>query len=538
MPPHAPGRPIIVRERKTPVKVVPLTTLVLCICLCAATESPAQPRVGALAIDERQGDRYGWAVDYETTAAAQDAALRECGAGCSVVLTFGRCGAFAADQDAESTAVGWAESYASAEGARQTALAECHSRGGSGCVVRAWGCNGQVIEESLGLNRAARRQIQEGLRSAGFDPGGADGLFGPRTRAAIRNWQLSRDGRVTGYLDSAAAEALQSESARVGPATTTAATQVPPAVPAAQQPASGNTPSPTAPAAAPELEGLFWQSIMNSTNPAEFEAYLAQFPNGVFRALAQARLAALRAPAADPPEPAGTRVGGAGSRVSGGRASGTAAGSPVAAASDVGLRPGDVFRDCAVCPEMVVLPGARLALGRYEVTVWEYQAFASATGGGAAGGCGTSDNDGDWRDPGFPQTDRHPVTCLSWYDAQAYVSWLSRTTKARYRLPTEAEWERAALKSEPGCYDDRTGIRGTCPVGSYDSNEIGLSDMVGNLWEWTEDCYGNGCGRRVLRGGSWRSIAGDLRPGARGGSRRDADVRTNSAGFRVSRRLP
>ena len=64
---------------------------------------------GALAVDERQGDRWGWAVDYETAAAARAAALGECGAGCSAVLTFNRYAAYAADQDADSTAVvGWA----------------------------------------------------------------------------------------------------------------------------------------------------------------------------------------------------------------------------------------------------------------------------------------------------------------------------------------------------------------------------------------------------------------------------------------------
>ena len=82
-----------------------------------------------------------------------------------------------------------------------------------------------------------------------------------------------------------------------------------------------------------------------------------------------------------------------------------------------------MFRDCDVCPEMVVMPGGDPALGRYEVTVGEYRAFASATGVGAGECIG-----GSWRDPGFPQTDRHPVTCVSWNDAQAYVSWLSRTT--------------------------------------------------------------------------------------------------------------
>ena len=93
---------------------------------------------------------------------------------------------------------------------------------------------------------------------------------------------------------------------------------------------------------------------------------------------------------------------------------------------------------------MVVQAGGTLAMGRYEVTVGEYRAFASATGGGAGGGCTTFGGGDSWRDPGFAQTDRHPVTCVSWDDAQAYVSWLSRTTGVTYRLPTEAEWDRAA----------------------------------------------------------------------------------------------
>ena len=194
-------------------------------------------------------------------------------------------------------------------------------------------------------------------------------------------------------------------------------------------------------------------------------------------------------------------------------------------------RPGEVFRDCAECPEMVVLAGGNLAMGRYEVTVGEYRAFASAPGGGG------NDCVADlWLNP-IPQTetDRHPVTCVSWDDAQAYVSWLSRTTGVTYRLPTEAEWDRAAAGSQAGCYRDRTGNGGTCPVGSYGSNAAGLSDMVGNLLEWTEDCWEGDCGRRVLRGGSWFDDAEDLRPGARFGYR--AGFRFDLYGFRVSRTL-
>ena len=332
-------------------------------------------------------------------------------------------------------------------------------------------------EAALGLDRAARRRIQRGLAAAGFDPGPADGVFGPSTRTAIRRWQAGRGAPSTGYLDGAAVVALGSGSAAsagaVGPASTSL-----------------------------QQETVFWQSIQGSTDPADFEAYLELFANGTFARLARNRLAALRGPgnvllpSSDPPRR---------------------------------RRPGDVFRDCAECPEMAVLSGGGLALGRYEVTVGEYRAFVSSTGG--------TGND-EWRDQDlFRQTDRHPVVHVSWEDAQAYVSWLSGRAGATYRLPSESEWERAASGSQPGCDRLGRGTRpnGTCPVGGHGANAAGLSDMVGNVWEWTSDCWEGDCGRRVVRGGSWADIAELLRPGARffytAGFRRDVQ------GFRVSRTL-
>ena len=170
---------------------------VVSIALSQPVVAGAQPPAGALAIDERQGDQWGWAVDYETAEAARARALRECGGGCSVVLTFARCGAYAADQDADSTAAGWAESYDSAASARQAALSECSARGGgSGCVVRAWGCNGPVVEEGLRLDRAARRQIQLGLRAGGFDPGGGGRVV--RSADACRDPELADVAGVAG----------------------------------------------------------------------------------------------------------------------------------------------------------------------------------------------------------------------------------------------------------------------------------------------------------------------------------------------------
>lgn len=198
---------------------------------------------------------------------------------------------------------------------------------------------------------------------------------------------------------------------------------------------------------------------------------------------------------------------------------------------EAGRGPGEVFRDCDVCPEMVVMPGGELALGRYEVTVGEYRAFASATGNGEDD-CLLVDS---WRNPGFPPTDRHPVACVSWNDAQAYLSWLSGKTGAEYRLPSEAEWERAAAGSQAGCYRGRTGASVPCPVGSYGSNAAGLSDMVGNVWEWMSDRWDGEGGRRVLRGGAWDVEAWNLRPGLRHGF--TADTRYPFVGFRVAQTL-
>ena len=263
----------------------------------------------------------------------------------------------------------------------------------------------------------------------------------------------------------------------------------------------GAAAAPGSAAAALRQETVFWESIRASADPADFEAYLELFADGTFSRLARNRLAELRRP-------------GSVSR-------------PTADPSRR-RRPGDVFRDCAECPEMVVLSGGGLAMGRYEVTMGEYRAFVSATGG--------TGND-MWRYAWSPLTDRHPVGNVSWDDAQAYVSWLSRRTGATYRLPSEAEWERAAAGSRPGCDTLGRGSRpdGPCPVGTNGANAAGLSDMRGNVGEWTSDCAPDGCGRRVLRGFSWLSSAEVLRLGRP--SWEPTARRLLFNGFRVSRTL-
>ena len=205
--------------------------------------------------------------------------------------------------------------------------------------------------------------------------------------------------------------------------------------------------------------------------------------------------------------------------------------------------PGHVFRDCETCPEMVVLPGSTVALGRYELTLAEYRAFASAPSGREASRCYNffSDRDDDWDhswpNPGFPQTDRHPVTCMSWDDAQTYVSWLSRTSGATYRLPSWEELAGAAAGSHPGCNRNRTDPArdGTCPVGNYGRNGLGLSDLLGNVAEWTSRCSAGDCGRRWVHGGDWVLLLDLLQPAQ--GNPVPTDDRIARIGFRVARTL-
>ena len=262
-----------------------------------------------------------------------------------------------------------------------------------------------------------------------------------------------------------------------------------------------------------------------------------------------------------------------------------AAGAWFASASwDGGSRPGRRFRDCAECPQMVVIPagsflmgspeseegrdddegpvhpveiGEPFAVGVYEVTFEEWDACA------AAGGCGAYRPD----DEGWGRG-RRPVINVSWKDAQEYMTWLRRKTGEEYRLLNEAEWEYAARggsrtrysfgdeitlrQANYGGHTGKTNIGKTLPVGSYRANGFGLYDMHGNVWEWVQDCWSwngsyrgapsNGdawergnCSRRVLRGGSGGSSPWGLRSANR--NRYDTGYRGYSIGFRVARTL-
>jgi len=180
-------------------------------------------------------------------------------------------------------------------------------------------------------------------------------------------------------------------------------------------------------------------------------------------------------------------------------------------------------------------------MGKYEVTVGQWQRFVKASGyktdaerdaGGNKGSYVFYKNDTgkwswgwvdgrDWRNPGFSQADTYPVCCVSYNDVEKFASWLNHKSSRFFRLPTEAEWEYACrgktttirfwgddpddacayanvadqTRSLDGVgwslkHECRDGYFYTAPVGSFKPNLFGLYDMSGNVWEWCVDWYG------------------------------------------------
>jgi formylglycine-generating enzyme required for sulfatase activity len=225
-------------------------------------------------------------------------------------------------------------------------------------------------------------------------------------------------------------------------------------------------------------------------------------------------------------------------------------------------------------------------IGKYDVTRSEYAAFVRETKHPAGDGCYVSSmpkslkrENASWKSLGFAQTSRDPVVCVTWRDAHAYLEWLNKKAGKKgsgtYRLPSESEWEYAARAgttskfwwgdndaeaSAHAWYKDNAGSH-THPVGSKPPNAFGLYDMVGQVWQWTEDCYSenyaaapsigapneavsadkstqdsHGNCMRVDRGSSWLYPAWLLRSATR--ERNPADFRDVIMGFRVAKTLP
>lgn len=206
-------------------------------------------------------------------------------------------------------------------------------------------------------------------------------------------------------------------------------------------------------------------------------------------------------------------------------------------------RPGDAdpFRDCGTCPELVVVPAGRaimrvtvanavreigiemprpIAVARHETTRAEFARFIAETGYVIPAGCHARrptrrvDPAFSWRNPGFIQTDDHPVVCVSLEDASAFADWMSQKTGFRYRLPSDAEWHvlasaeawpartgpelcligNGADQSAEALYPDwevaacTDGYIHTAPVGRFNAGVQGLYDLNGNVWEWVNTC--------------------------------------------------
>lgn len=292
-------------------------------------------------------------------------------------------------------------------------------------------------------------------------------------------------------------------------------------------------------------EHAAWR-VASAGDAGAVEAFLKAHPSGHYAGDAKARLAALRAPAPSAPAIAQPAVG----------------------IYPQARKPGEVFRDCADCPEMVVIPpgeflmgsppdekgrdndegpqhrvriGEAFAVGKYEVTVGEYRRFVRESGHRSGNSCWTYDG-GEWKDrsgrdwesPGFRQSDQEPVVCVNWEDAQAYVRWLSGKTGEEYRLLSEAEWEYAARAGTTARFpwgEDsgqsricgyangagtetsfewrnkacRDGYERTSPGGVFPANGFGLHDMHGNVWEWVSDCWNESYAGAPRDGSAWLS---------------------------------
>jgi len=206
-------------------------------------------------------------------------------------------------------------------------------------------------------------------------------------------------------------------------------------------------------------------------------------------------------------------------------------------------------------PQHQVTIAKPFAVSKYELTFAAWDACA------AEGDCAAHIDDSAFG------RGRRPAINVSWNDAQAYVAWLSKTSGKRYRLLSEAEYEYAARAGAQTAYPwgdaigkDNADCNGcgsrwddmeTAPVGSFAPNRFGLYDMIGNVYEWVEDCLhaeyrgapadgsawitGGECNGRMIRGGSWADDPVDLRSASRPWS--PAIVRRNFIGFRVARTL-
>ena len=198
-------------------------------------------------------------------------------------------------------------------------------------------------------------------------------------------------------------------------------------------------------------------------------------------------------------------------------------------------------------------------VSKYEITFDQWDACVEG------GGCGAySPEDGDWG------RGNRPVINVSWDDAQLFISWLNEKTGKFYRLLSESEWEYVAragtttafytgkmITSDDANFNGTETYKGspvgiylrkTAPVGSYAANPFGIHDIIGNAFEWTQDCWSDShkgnpndglpridgdCKFRVMKGGSWVNHPFQLRAAKR--TKYVTDYRYDDYGFRIAR---
>lgn len=229
----------------------------------------------------------------------------------------------------------------------------------------------------------------------------------------------------------------------------------------------------------------------------------------------------------------------------------------------ISLKDGQLVQDVLASgergPELIALPAKdktikAFSVGKNPITVADFKRFVKAsnykTAAESSNGCveyvngkETYNADLNWRQPGFEQTDEHPVVCINAADTNAYLTWLSKITDQKYRLPNSSEWEYAARAGSNDNYwwgNDAGNSKANCaycgsqwsnkstaPVQSFEANKFGLYDTVGNVWELT------GGNDLVARGGAWNftpklsqlDVRLELRP----------EFRANYVGFRALR---
>lgn len=271
--------------------------------------------------------------------------------------------------------------------------------------------------------------------------------------------------------------------------------------------------------------------------------------------------------------------------------------------------PAPSFHDCDSCPEMIELPpirgeltkvpaeaaskplhrsSSRIAMGKFEVTIAEYEAFVQDTRHDVSETCnlpmkggvyGWATQKATFRNPSYAAGPRYPVTCVSWDDAMAFAAWVAKKSGRKYRLPFSSEWEYAARAGTSTNYSfgdseeklcdygrfahsatpigkargveiscPENPVHGPLPVGSLKPNPWGLYDMHGNVWEWVADCAqpptvsvgmsappaaAGACTIGVIRGGAYNNVPSQLRSEHSETDPRGPRGRSDAKGFRL-----